>query len=120
MRSHTREPRTQGRNIVVTIAGRTPEIVVGAHYDAARRDRQVRAMVNLDVNGFGDTVICGPRAGSNDVPFQALRSVCLAIGSRCVEYGARASGLQPGFTPEILRAIHTAADTSALIDREAW
>ena len=31
-----REPRTQGRNIVVTIPGRTPEIVVGAHYDAAR------------------------------------------------------------------------------------
>lgn len=30
------EPRTQGRNIVVTIAGRLPEIVVGAHFDAAR------------------------------------------------------------------------------------
>ena len=209
-----REPRTQGRNIVVTIAGRTPEMVVGAHYDAARladgtlskgavdnaassvvlvrlaetltktrpktrvrivffdmeelglfgsaafvrahRDRQVRVMVNLDVNGFGDTVIFGPRAGAGDVPFRALRSVCLAIGSRCVEYptmppsdnlsfqkggipavsiatvselqahqlwllmnGGKASGLQAGFTPEILRTIHTAADTSALIDREA-
>src|SRR5688500_14880572 len=30
-----REPRTQGRNIVVTIPGRTPEIIIGAHYDAA-------------------------------------------------------------------------------------
>jgi Zn-dependent M28 family amino/carboxypeptidase len=30
------EPRTQGRNIVVTIAGRTPELIVGAHYDARR------------------------------------------------------------------------------------
>jgi Zn-dependent M28 family amino/carboxypeptidase len=211
---HAREPRTRGRNIVVTTAGRTPEIVVGAHYDAARladgtlskgavdnaassvilvrlaetlskarpktririvffdmeelglfgsaafvrahHDRQVRGMVNLDVNGFGDTVIFGPRAGAGDPPFRALRSVCLAIGSRCVEYptmppsdnlsfqkggipavsiatvselqahqlwllmnGGRASGLQAGFAPEILRTIHTAADTSALIDREA-
>lgn len=30
------EPRTQGRNVFVTIAGRLPEIVVGAHFDAAR------------------------------------------------------------------------------------
>jgi len=30
------EPRTQGRNIVITIPGRSPEIVIGAHYDAAR------------------------------------------------------------------------------------
>lgn len=211
---HKREPRTQGRNIVVTIAGRTPEIVVGAHYDAARladgtlskgavdnaastvilvrlaetlsrarpktqlrivffdmeelglfgsaefvrahRDRQVRAMLNLDVNGFGDTVIFGPRTVSNDAPFQTLRRVCMTIATRCVEYpimppsddisfhkggipavsiatvtelqshqlwllmnGGRASGLQTGFTPEILRTIHTAADTSALIDSEA-
>ena len=211
---HKREPRTQGRNIVVTIAGRTPEIVVGAHYDAARladgtlsrgavdnaassvilvrlaetlskaraktqtrivffdmeelglfgsaafvrahRDRPVRAMLNLDVNGFGDTVIFGPRAAANDAPFQTLRRACLSIASRCVEYptmppsddisfqkggipavsiatvtelqahqlwllmnGAKASGLQTGFTPEILRTIHTTADTSALIDREA-
>lgn len=211
---HKREPRTQGRNVVVTIPGRTPEIVVGAHYDAARladgtlskgavdnaasavilvrladalskarprtqmrivffdmeelglfgsaqfvqahRDRPVRAMVNLDVNGFGDTLIFGDRTGSNDAPFQALRSACAAIAGRCVEYptmppsddisfqkggipavsiatmtelqahqlwllmnGGKASGLQPEFTPEILRTIHTAADTSALIDREA-
>jgi len=33
---HKAEPRTHGRNVVVTIAGRSPEIVVGAHYDAAR------------------------------------------------------------------------------------
>jgi Zn-dependent M28 family amino/carboxypeptidase len=211
---HKREPRTQGRNIVVTIPGRTPDIIVGAHYDAARladgtlskgavdnaassvilvrlaetlskaraktqirivffdmeelglfgsaefvrahRDRQPRVMLNLDVNGFGDTVIFGPRTGSNDAPFQALRRSCVEIAIRCVEYptmppsddisftkggvpavsiatvtelqahqlwllmnGAKASGLQTGFTPEILRTIHTAGDTAALIDSEA-
>jgi Zn-dependent M28 family amino/carboxypeptidase len=211
---HKREPRTQGRNIVVTIPGRTPEMIVGAHYDAVRladgtlskgavdnaassvilvrvaetlskaraktqirivffdmeelgllgsaefvrahRDRRVRMMLNLDVNGFGDTVIFGPRIAANDAPFEALRRSCMEIASRCVEYptmppsddisftkagipaisiatvtelqahqlwllmnGAKASGLQTGFTPEILRTIHTVADTSALIDREA-
>jgi Zn-dependent M28 family amino/carboxypeptidase len=208
------EPRTQGRNVVVTLQGRTPEIVVGAHYDAAHLpdgtlsrgavdnaasavilvrlaetlsksrgktqiriaffdmeelglrgsahyvqahgNRAMRAMVNLDVNGFGDTLIFGPRTGLNDAPFQALRNVCMATASRCVEFptmppsddisfqkggipavsiatvpelqahqlwllmnGGKASGFQAGFTPEILRTIHTPADTSALIDREA-
>lgn len=33
--------------------------------------------------------------------------------------GGKESGLQTGFTPQILRTIHTAADTSSLVDRDA-
>src|SRR5688572_18062481 len=138
------EPRTTGRNVVVTIPGRAPEVVVGAHYDASRlsdgtlsggavdnaasvvvlirlaetlskarrntrirvvffdmeelgllgsaqfvqahRERPIRAMVNLDVNAFGDTLIFGPRAGANDVAFRALRAACIAIAANYVEF----------------------------------
>ncbi|HUP41194.1 MAG TPA: M28 family peptidase [Vicinamibacterales bacterium] len=209
-----REPRTQGRNIVVTIPGRTPEIVVGAHYDAARladgtlskgavdnaasamvlvrladtlsnarprnqvrivffdmeelglfgsaefvrihRDRPVRLMVNLDVNAFGDTTIFGSRIGSNAAALHALRLVCATTASACVEFprmppsddisfsgaaipavsiatmpqlhahqlwmqfnGGRNAGLAAGFVAEILRSIHTPADTSALVTPQA-
>jgi hypothetical protein len=139
-----REPRTQGRNVVVTIRGRTPEIVIGAHYDAARladgtlskgavdnaasamvlvrladtlskarpktqirivffdmeelglfgsaafvqahRDRPVRVMVNLDVNGSGDTTIYGPRTTLTEPFVRPLRLVCATIASACVEF----------------------------------
>jgi hypothetical protein len=209
-----REPRTQGRNIVVTIAGRTPEIVVGAHYDAARLadgtlskgavdnaasamilvrladalskarpktqirivffdmeelglfgsaqfvrshgDRPVRVMVNLDVNASGDTTIYGPRHAANEPVMRSLRLVCATIASACVEFprmppsddisfqkggipavsiatmpqlhahqlwmqvnGGRNAGLAPGFVAEILRSIHTPADTSGLVAPEA-
>ena len=208
------EPRTQGRNIVVTIPGRAPEIVVGAHYDASRladgtlsrgavdnaasvvilvrlaetlsrarpktrvrivffdmeelgllgsaqfvqahRDRPMGAMVNLDVNASGEALIFGPRAASNEAAFQALRAACATVGGACVEFprmppsddqsfqhggvpavslatvpaaqahqlwllmnGGKESGLQAGFTPQILRTIHTAADRSSLVDRDA-
>ena len=208
------EPRTQGRNVVVTIPGRSPEIVIGAHYDAARlpdgtlskgavdnaastvilvrlaealskmrlrtqtrivffdmeelgllgsaefvrahRDRSMRAMVNLDVNAFGDAVMIGPRTASNGFALESLRASCVEIAAACVEFprmppsddisfqkggvpavsmatvpaaqahqlwlllnGGKESGLQPGFTPRILDTIHTTADTSALVDRDA-
>jgi len=138
------EPRTTGRNVVLTIPGRAPEVVVGAHYDASRladstlsegavdnaasvvvlirlaetlskarrntrirvvffdmeelgllgsaqfvqahRERPMRAMVNLDVNAFGDTLIFGPRAGANDAALRALRAACIAIAANCVEF----------------------------------
>jgi hypothetical protein len=138
------DPRTDGRNIVVTFSGRDPEIVVGAHYDALlmadgtlskgavdnaasvvvllrvaealsrsrprsrvrivffdmeelgllgseqyariHRDRTTRAMVNLDVNAFGDTTIFGPRAASNDAVFHAMRLTCAEVARVCVEF----------------------------------
>lgn len=138
------EPRTAGRNVVVTIPGGAPEIIVGAHYDASRlsdgtlsagavdnaasviilvrlaetlskarrnarirvvffdmeelgllgsaqfvrahRGRPMRAMVNLDVNAFGDTLIFGPRTATNDAPFRAVRAACAAVAANCVEF----------------------------------
>jgi Zn-dependent M28 family amino/carboxypeptidase len=208
------EPRTQGRNVVVAVPGRSPEIVIGAHYDAARlpdgtlskgavdnaastailarlaealpkmrlrtqtrivffdmeelgllgsaefvrvhRDRSMRAMVNLDVNAFGDAVMIGPRTASNGFALDSLRASCVEIATACVEFprmppsddisfqkggvpavsmatvpavqvhqlwlllnGGKDSGLQPGFLPRIFATIHTTADTSAVVDRDA-
>ena len=211
---HKGEPRTEGRNIVVTIPGRSPEIVIGAHYDAARlpdgtlskgavdnaasavilvrlaetlskrrlpaqtrivffdmeelgllgsaeyvrahRDRSMRVMVNLDVNAFGDAVMIGPRTASNGVTLESVLASCGQLAATCVEFprmppsddisfqkggvpavsiatvpvvqahqlwlllnGGKESGLQSGFTPRVLETIHTTADTSALVDRDA-
>jgi Zn-dependent M28 family amino/carboxypeptidase len=208
------EPRTTGRNVVVTIPGKAPEIIVGAHYDASRltdgtlsggaidnaasvvilirlaetlsqarrdarvrvvffdmeelgllgsaqfvqahRERPVLAMVNLDVNASGDTVIFGPRTGTNDSALRSVRAACLTIPANCVEFprmppsddvsfrkgeipavsiatvaeiqahqlwllmnGGKDAGLQTGFVPQILRTIHTAADTPSLVERDA-
>lgn len=211
---HKGESRTEGRNIVVTIPGRSPEIVIGAHYDAARlpdgtlskgavdnaastvilvrlaealskmrlraqtrivffdmeelgllgseefvrahRDRSMRAMVNLDVNAFGDAVMIGPRTALNGAALEGVRASCGQLAATCVELprmppsddisfqkggipavsiatvpgvqahqlwlllnGGKESGLQSGFTPRVLETIHTPADTSALVDRDA-
>jgi hypothetical protein len=208
------DPRPEGRNIVVTVNGREPEIVIGAHYDAVRMqngtmskgavdnaasvlilvrlaetltrtrpknhvrivffdmeelgllgsaayanahgDRRTLVMVNLDVNAFGDTLMYGPRTSSNDAAFQAMRETCLQVARGCVEFpqmppsddlsfqkagiatvsmtmvperqahqlwlainAAKESGLQSGFTPEILRIIHTVSDSPSLADPRA-
>jgi Zn-dependent M28 family amino/carboxypeptidase len=208
------ESRTRGQNVVVTIPGSAPELVVGAHYDASRladgtlsagavdnaasvvilvrladtlsrarprsqirvvffdmeelgllgsahfvqahRERPMRAMVNLDVNASGDTLIFGPRAAANDTALLAVRLACVGIATACVEFpqmppgddvsfqkagipavsiatvpavqahqlwllinGGEESGLQLEFIPQILRTIHTAADTSSRVDRDA-
>jgi hypothetical protein len=205
------DPRTEGRNVVVTLNGRDPEIVAGAHYDAVRMqdgtlsrgavdnaasvlilmqlaetlsrtrprnririvffdmeelgllgseayvkrhgDRQTLAMVNLDVNAFGDTLIFGPRGASNDAVFQAMRETCIAVAGGCVEFprmppsdnlsfqkagiptlsiaivparqahqlwlavnAGKESALQSGFTPEVLRIIHTPSDSPSLAE----
>ena len=127
-----------------------------AQFVQAHRERPMRAMVNLDVNAFGDTLIFGSRADANDNAFRALRAACIAVAANCVELprmppsddvsfqkggipavsiatvpevqahqlwllmnGGKESGLQTGFLPQILRTIHTAADTSSAVDRDA-
>jgi hypothetical protein len=137
------DPRTNGRNIAVTLPGREPGVVIGAHYDAVRLvdgsfskgavdnaasvvvlvrvieelekrpasarisvvffdmeelgllgsaryiqdhpDQRPRAMVNLDVNAYGDTQIFGPRTAANDALFQAADAACLAVTRACIE-----------------------------------
>ena len=55
------------------------------HYAQIHRDRATRAMVNLDVNAFGDTTMFGPRGASNDAVFQAMRLTCTEVARLCVE-----------------------------------
>ncbi len=208
------EPRTEGRNVIVTLPGRDPEIILGAHYDAVRLsngtfsqgavdngasvivlvrvaetlararprsrvrivffdmeelglfgsarylqnhvDRTIRAMVNLDVNAFGDTLIYGPRTDLNTDLFRAMQLACAGVARACVEFprmppgddlsfqkagiptvsmatvpevqahqlwlvmnGGTESGLPAGFVPQVLRTIHTAADTPSLVEPDA-
>ena len=138
------ETRTEGRNVIVTLAGDEPELVVGAHYDAvrlrdgrfskgavdnaasvvvlvriaealsrSRPDRRIRivffdmeelgllgsaqyiqehpdrkplAMVNLDVNAFGDTLIYGPRTQTNAGVVRSMQQACGDVSRACVEF----------------------------------
>lgn len=139
------EPRTEGRNIVVSIGEGPEEILIGAHYDAARSkdgslsrgavdngastvllvrlaetlrrnplsvpirlvwfdmeelglmgsaeyvqahaaDR-IRAMLNLDINAYGDTVLFGPSTHPANVGFKrVLVETCAAQDLPCVPF----------------------------------
>jgi acetylornithine deacetylase/succinyl-diaminopimelate desuccinylase-like protein len=171
------EPRTRGRNIVLTLGEGAEEILVGAHYDAIRlsdgslgpgavdngassvmlvrlaemlsKERlakrvkivwfdmeeygligsaryveahasdRIVAMLNCDIDGYGDTVVFGPPQGGDDV---RLRTV---FGQTCVDeahqlwlllHAGAVSGLAQGTAPAIMRTIHTADDTVSKVD----
>lgn len=138
-----REPRTAGRNIVVTLGQGGEDLVIGAHYDAARLpdgslsrgavdnaassvvlvrlaealrspapSRRVRivwfdmeelgligsaryleahagdpiaAMLNFDINAYGDTVLFGPSTRPDNAAVRrAVVETCAAEGVPCV------------------------------------
>lgn len=146
-----REPRTRGRNVVVSLGDGAEEILVGAHYDAARLPdgalsrgavdngassvmlvrlaealrgerlaRRVRivwfdmeelgllgsahhvkahgagrlvAMLNFDINGYGDTVLYGPPAGGDDERLRrTLAETCAGEGIDCVRFASMPPG----------------------------
>jgi Zn-dependent M28 family amino/carboxypeptidase len=171
------EPRTTGRNIVVTVGEGAAHIVVGAHYDAVRladgtlspgaidnaassvllvrlalalrteklgarvsfawfdmeeigligsREylRQhdadgISAMINFDINAYGDTIMFGP---SRQVASQALRRVvvesCAAQDVTCVGFPEMPPGDDRTFTradvPAVSLAILPAVDVHQL------
>lgn len=140
-----REPRTEGRNIVVTLGEGAGDLVIGAHYDAARlpdgtlsrgavdnaassvllvrlaealrakrlpvrvrivwfdmeelglrgsahyvaqhgSDR-ILAMLNFDVNGYGDTIVFGPSARSDNATLRrTLMETCAAEDAVCIGF----------------------------------
>jgi hypothetical protein len=148
------EPRTAGRNVVVTIGNGTDDLVIGAHYDAVRlpdgslshgavdnaascevlvelayqvaqsyeRSRpvrikivwfdmeelgllgsaayvrahsgdRIRAMLNFDVNAYGDTVLFGPPAGGeSDQMRRRMVETCAAQPIDCI----RLAPMPPG------------------------
>ncbi len=145
------EPRTTGRNIVATFGDGPGEVVLGAHYDAARlpdgslsmgavdnaassvmlagvaealrlrppqaRVRvvwfdmeelglagstrylqahdgdRIRAMLNFDINAYGDTTIFGaPAGGDNPQLRRAMVQTCAELAVDCVRF----AGMPPG------------------------
>jgi len=150
-RQRGNEPRTTGRNIVVSIGTGTDDLVVGAHYDAVRlpdgslshgavdnaassvmlvhlaetlrneplpvrvrvvwfdmeelgllgsaayvrahRAERIRAMLNFDVNAYGDTLLFGPPDGGDDERMQrAMVETCEAQRIECI----RLAPMPPG------------------------
>ena len=140
-----REPRTEGRNIVVTLGSGDGLVIAGAHYDAARlpdgslskgavdnaassmlliraaealrtEKLQVRvrfiwfdmeelgllgsinylqqhagertaAMLNFDVNGYGDTILFGPSENPANANLRkTLVETCAAEAARCIGF----------------------------------
>ena len=140
------EPRTTGRNVVVTIGNGPEDLVIGAHYDAVRlpdgslshgavdnaasceflvelayslgqtyprqsqvrlkivwfdmeelgllgsaaylqahRTDRIRAMLNFDVNAYGDTVVFGaPDGGANERMRRSIVEACAAQQVDCI------------------------------------
>ena len=138
-------PRTEGRNLIVTLGSGPSDIVIGAHYDAIRfpdatlslaavdnaagsivltrlaetlaaesfehrivlvffdmeelglvgsgrylaahSTDTIDAMINLDVVGYGDTLMMGPAAGpGNAAIYGALAQACVDEGIECLNY----------------------------------
>ena len=162
------DPGAAGRGLVEDAVARTQTRIVffdmeelgllgSAEFVRAHRDRPMRAMVNLDVNAFGDAVMIGPRTASNG--FALRESACVMCGNRrrvcrvsphaakrrhqlskrrhpgsvdrdcargcrrtssgCCSTAARSPACSQDLHPAFCGTIHTAADTSALVDRDA-
>jgi hypothetical protein len=171
------EPRTGGRNIVVTIGDSGDIILVGAHYDAARlrdgslsrgavdnaassvmlvrlaeallADRpqgririvwfdmeelglrgsaryveahasdRVRAMINFDINAYGDTILFGaPAGGENAGLRKAMLETCGKEEIDCVRFARMPPGDDRSFgkaaIPTLSLAILPAAEVHQL------
>jgi hypothetical protein len=145
------DPRTRGRNVVVTLGRGRETVVVGAHYDAkwidqktlskgavdngassvmlvhaaaalrnqrlksrvtfvwfdfeesgllgsakyvdAHASDRIKAMLNYDINGYGDTVLFGPPMGGDDARLtRTLLETCAAESVGCLRF----DGMPPG------------------------
>lgn len=65
--SERRREDTTGRNVVVTLDGALPEIIVGAHYDAVRLPDGSLSAGSLD-NGAGTVVLARVAAALRELP----------------------------------------------------
>ena len=125
--------------------------LLGSAFFAKSVDRAtVNAMVNVDIAGYGDTIMSGPTTATGSARLhQALARVCTARDYTCLRFaafpgsddrsfqtagipsismavlpqlqahqvwlllnGGKEAGLAAGFTPAILRSIHSAEDTA--------
>jgi hypothetical protein len=64
--------------------------LLGSAFMAKSLDRaKVRAMVNIDIAGYGDTIMSGPMAPAGSTPLhQALSRVCADRGYNCIRLPA--------------------------------
>jgi Zn-dependent M28 family amino/carboxypeptidase len=171
------EPRTKGRNVVVSIGEGAEEVLVGAHYDAARlsdgslspgavdnaassvmlvrlaealrgerlplrlrlvwfdleeggaigsaryieahRGDRFRAMLNFDINGYGDTVIFAmPQGGESPGLQRALIETCAQESVDCVRFSQLPASDDRPFgragIPAVSIALQPAADAHQL------
>ncbi len=131
--------------------------LLGSAFFAKSIDRTtVNAMVNVDIAGYGDTIMSGPTTAAGSTRLhQALARVCTARDYTCLRFavfpgsddrsfqaagipsislavlpqlqahqvwlllnGGKESGLAQGFTPAILRSIHSAEDTADKLTAE--
>lgn len=173
-----REPRTEGRNVIVTIGTGAESVVVGAHYDAVRLSdgtlsrgavdnaassvilvrlaealradrlgRQIQivwfdmeelglvgsrryidangtarpiAMLNFDVNGYGDTVLYGPsERDDNSSLRRALMTVCAAEARTCVAFPQMPPGDERSFIGANIPAL-SIATLPAIEAHQLW
>ena len=149
--NQTPDPRTRGRNVVVTLGDGPNTVVVGAHYDAkwlsataisqgavdnaassvmlvrtaaalkaerlasrvtfvwfdmeesgligsakyveAHAGDRITAMLNYDINGYGDTVLFGPPQGGADPRLgRTMLDTCASEGVDCLRFAAMPPG----------------------------
>ena len=66
----------------------------GSRFLAGTVDRsKVSAMVNVDIAGYGDTILSGPTTGAGTAPLhQALARVCAAHDYNCLRFAAFPAG----------------------------
>lgn len=62
-------------------------LVGSRHYAESLAPGSVRAMVNLDVNAYGDTVFYGQAAHGHDPVYAAVATACADQRQECIEFG---------------------------------
>ena len=172
-----REPRTEGRNVVVTLGQGAQDVVIGAHYDAARladgslskgavdnaassvmlvrvadalrgeslpvrvrivwfdmeelgligsanyvkqhaADR-IKAMLNFDINAYGDTILFGPTERPENAALRrTFAQTCVAEDITCIGFAQMPPGDDRSFVkagvPTISAGIIPAIDVHQL------
>jgi hypothetical protein len=68
-------------------------LVGSARYVAEHQKAPVRAMLNFDINAYGDTVLFGPPAGGSNSTLEAMFSeTCAAEKIDCVQFASMPPG----------------------------
>jgi Zn-dependent M28 family amino/carboxypeptidase len=94
-------------------------LIGSQRYVEAHRGDRIRAMLNFDINGYGDTVIYGvPQGGDSPALRRALVETCADESIDCLRFTQMPSGDDRSFgkagVPTVSIAIQPAADAHQL------